>query len=456
MVDTIYALSTVPAKSGVAIIRISGPDACRVLAYFSCPPSPTARHAYYADFIVSDTSEAIDSGIFIYFCAPYSFTGEDTIEIQCHGSLAVIQSFLKHLSYIPDFRMAEPGEFSRRAFDNGKMDLTQAEGLADLIESETLAQQQQALRQMYGGLGKVYDEWRSQLINIIAYLEAYIDFPDEDLPDSLISNVHDNVSSLISSLTQHLDDSQVGEKLREGLQVIIIGPPNAGKSSFLNALAQRDVAIVSEEPGTTRDLVEVHLDLHGIPVTLIDTAGLRDTNNRIESEGVLRARNRMSSADIHIVLLDISNIPHVDDSFFSFLDTDNIPSKSCLLCLNKIDLVDPPLDSTLASLPTPYQALPLFPISVENNQGIERFLDELSPLVQSKISFTSSPVITRSRHREAIESCLERLSSFNFNGDLVLAVEDLRLAAHYLGKITGRIDVEDILDSLFSHFCIGK
>lgn len=447
MTDTIYAPSTVLGKSGVAIIRISGARACEVLAYFSLSSHPTPRYAYYADFRVGDT--IIDSGVYLYFQGPHSFTGEDVVEFHCHGSIAVVQSMLDHLAHIPGLRVAEPGEFSRRAFDNGKMDLTQAEGLADLIESETEAQRQQALRQMQGELGHLYDSWRSQLIDIIAFLEAYIDFPDEDLPDSLIADATHQITSLMESLRNHMADNRVGERLRSGIQAVILGPPNAGKSSFINMLAKSDIAIVSEQAGTTRDIVEAHTDMAGIPVTFVDTAGLRETEDPIEQEGIARALSRHAHADIRILLFDAREIPtHTTDIAASLVADSNADEP--FICVNKMDVEN---DFTLPAFLAERQ---VFPLSLHDNTGIDALLDALTARVQQLASLTQTPTITRTRHREALQECIACLDAFSFDQELVLALEDLRLAAQALGRITGRIGVEDVLDALFSHFCIGK
>jgi tRNA modification GTPase len=440
---TIFATATAPVKSGVAIIRISGQGAYGALQELTrketTPRIATLRKIYHPR-----TGDEIDEALVLWFPAPASFTGEDTAELHLHGSRAVITEVLEILARIPECRLAEPGEFSRRAFDNGKMDLTEAEGLADLIDAETKAQARQALRQKQGVLKDLYDSWRTSLISMLANIEAYIDFPEEDIPTSLVVGIESSITNLQNSIHSHLSDNRQGEKLRSGLQAVIIGAPNAGKSSLLNCLAKRDVAIVSDIAGTTRDVIEVHLDLNGYPLIIADTAGLREASETIEQEGIKRALSRAENADIKIALFDATDFPAVDKHTFELLDSDTIT------LINKADLV--------GELVIPNELLKLSPlaISVKTGRGVQEFISRLEKLAQEHLGSSADPVITRERHRNLLSETLLHLDNFSLSDELELASENLRRAAISLGKITGHIDVEDILDDIFSKFCIGK
>jgi tRNA modification GTPase len=446
--QTIFATATAPLKSGVAIIRISGQGAQSALqalatgnSQLSAPIKP--RTASLRKLYNPQTADEIDEALVLWFPGPASFTGEDVAELHVHGSRAVITEILEILSQMPDLRLAEPGEFSRRAYDNGKMDLTEAEGLADLIDAETKAQARQALRQKQGILKNLYDSWRKQLISMLANIEAYIDFPDEDIPDDVIEKVENSISGMQSSIINHLNDNRRGEKLRHGLQAVIIGAPNAGKSSLLNYLAKRDAAIVSNIAGTTRDVIEVHMDLNGYPIVFADTAGLRETSEAIESEGIKRAIDRAANADIKIALFDASTFPDVDNHTLELIDSDTI------IVINKADLMTGKIPEKLAKLSP-------ITISVSTQEGINKLVEKLEKLAEQHLSISSDPVITRERHRQLLQETLSHLNNFDLNEELELASENLRRAAVSLGKITGHIDVEEILDDIFSNFCIGK
>ncbi len=345
---------------------------------------------------------------------------------------------------MPDTRLAEAGEFSRRAYDNGKMDLTEAEGLADLIDAETKAQARQALRQKQGILKDFYDSWRKEMIAMLANIEAYIDFPEEDIPPAVIDKVVSSIAHLKISINNHLNDNHRGEKLREGLQAVIFGAPNAGKSSLLNCLAKRDAAIVSDIAGTTRDVVEVHLDLGGYPMILADTAGLREAAESIEAEGIRRAMDRATAADIKIALFDAEHFPHVDSHTLQLLDDDTI------VLINKADL------SPDLQMPQALAKFAPIKISVKTGEGLSVFLDRLQKLTETYFSHSADPVITRQRHRTLLQETVAHLEKFDLNEELELACENLRMAAVSLGRITGHINVEEILDDIFSNFCIGK
>lgn len=438
---TIFALATAPGKAGVAIIRISGSSAAFALQTLSGKALPAPRYAHYTKLFHPENKQMIDEAVVLWFPAPKSFTGEDVVELHIHGSRAVVSELFDVLSSEPlKLRLAEPGEFSRRAFMNDKMDLTKAEGIADLIDAETTLQARQALRQVTGELERLYEGWRKQLIHILAFLEAFIDFPDEDLPPNVIEEVIHEVSDLRHSIAHHLNDKNRGEKLREGMYAAIIGAPNAGKSSLINYLAKRDVAIVSHIAGTTRDVIEVHLDIAGYPMIVADTAGLRESDDSIENEGIKRAKERAERADVRIALFEAGK-PY-DQATLELIDDDTI------VVINKID--------TIECLPSPINGLnPLF-VSISNNKGMDALLMALEEYVASHITPSHDPVITRARYRQHLQESYYHLEQFHLDKELELAAEDLRMAARQLGKITGRIDVEQILDEIFFSFCIGK
>jgi len=338
--------------------------------------------------------------------------------------------------------MAEAGEFTRRAFENGKMDLTEAEAIADLIHAETEAQRKQALRQLDGALGKLYEDWRKRLSRSLAYMEAAIDFSDEELPADMIEKQSAELYLLRASIAAHLNDNRRGERLREGFSIAILGPPNAGKSSLLNALAQRDAAIVSPTAGTTRDVIEVHLDIGGYPVMLADTAGLREGADTIESEGIRRARARAEQADLKILVFDGAVWPHKDNVTQSLVNDD------ALIVVNKADLFD---SATIQDDEA------LF-ISVQDNIGIDALLQKLAHEIAQRFATSAgeTPPLTRARHRAALEECLTHLDRALSAPMADLRAEDVRMAMRALGRITGRVDVEDLLDIIFRDFCIGK
>ncbi len=420
--------------------------ALKQIASKTCPPR-VLTHTVLTD---PQSGETIDEAMAVSMPAPASFTGEDVVELHVHGSRAVTAALANVLSAMPGLREAEPGEFTRRAFENGKMDLTAAEGLADLINADTEAQRRQAFRQLQGEFGKLTETWRERLVRALAHLEASIDFIEEDLPATLDEAVRRELTDIQASIEGHLADRHRGERLRDGLHIAIIGPPNAGKSSLLNVLARRDAAIVSSVAGTTRDVIEVQLDLEGYPVVLADTAGLRDSDDPIESEGVRRASARARDADLCLAVLDQSGWPDVDPQTASLIDEDT------LVVINKIDLGDP-------APPLEIKGRPALGISVETGAGIESLLTQLTAEVAERCHLSAAPAITRARHRQALEDCrnailraLEPTAEQPDHQDPELIAEDLRLAVRALGRITGRVDVEDILDVIFKDFCIGK
>ncbi len=442
---TIYALSTVYGKSGVAVIRISGENALfaiKAMTKLNCF-ALKPREAYFAKIFHSKTHDLIDHALVLYFKSPHSFTGEDVVEIHCHGSKAVLSSILESLSNLNDFHLAEPGEFSKRAFYHQKMDLTQAEGLADLIDAETTEQQKQALRQISGNLKSLYSSWRQELLDVLAYLEAYIDFPEEDIPDSICNNILNTVFKLKTEIQNHLELSNFGERLREGFRVVMTGRVNAGKSSLLNALIERQAAIVSDTEGTTRDAIDVHLDIAGYPVILTDTAGLRETTDNIEKQGVQIAQQKACEADLVLAVFDASK--ESPESFQTLINN----QKNILLIANKCDMISDEQRSEL-------QKAGFLTVSAKTKEGLPLILEKIKFFVQERLSPASGLLITRARYRENLQECLLNLSNFNFNKEIELSAEDIRLASRAIGKITGQIEINEILDKIFGSFCIGK
>lgn len=442
---TIYALSTVFGKSGVAVFRISGNNSLKAVECLTDINSSkiSPRHAYFCS-LHDVKGNALDKALVIYFKAPFSFSGEDIVEIHSHGSKAVIASLLENLGMLEDFRLAEPGEFSKRAFYNGKMDLTEAEGLADLIDAETSEQQKYALRQMDGELKNLYESWRSDLVSVLSYLEAYIDFPDEELPDDIVSNLENTVFKVKNSIQSHLSQSNCGERLRDGFRVVILGEPNAGKSSLLNTLAKREAVIVSDIAGTTRDAIDVYLNIGGYPVIFTDTAGLHSTEEQIEKKGIEIAYEKAEDADLIVALIDGKN-PNVEQ--FEKLSTS---------CKNKIIYVVNKSDILSQEQCYSFIEKGFMVISAKQKSGINSLINKVNNRIASEFTGNSSALITRQRYREVLNDVFKNLNDFNLNKSIELAAEDIRLAARNIGKITGRIEVDEILDKIFGSFCIGK
>jgi tRNA modification GTPase len=434
--DTIVALSSGAGRAGVAVIRLSGPDAGAALGALTRRDLPAPRLATRTAFRDPATGGDLDEGLAIWFPGPASFTGEDVAELHVHGGSAVIEAMINACLKLPDVRPAEPGEFTRRAFENGKLDLAQAEGLADLVDAETEGQRRQALRQSKGALSALYEDWRARLIEAAALIEAEIDFPDEDLPGALAHRAGPILSALVVNINSHLDDAHRGERVRDGFRVAIIGPPNAGKSSLLNALARREAAIVSDIPGTTRDVVEVRLVLGGFPVWIADTAGLREAADAIEAEGVRRALARAEEADLRIGLVEAGEA--TPRSLSEALQAGD------LLVRTKSDIR--PEDAGGRR------------VSVRTGEGLAELEASIAKRVTEALGREEAPVLTRVRHRRLVEEAragLERaIPALSVAPEL--AAEDVRVAATAIGRLTGRIDVEDLLDEIFSSFCIGK
>lgn len=437
--SSIFALASGAGRAGVAVVRVSGPAAGTALTHLTRRVLPAPRRAARADLYAAD-GELLDRALVIWFPAPASFTGEDVAEFHVHGGRAIMNALFAALAELPAVRPAEPGEFTRRAFENDKLDLTAAEGLADLVAAETEGQRRQALRQMGGALADLYGSWRSALIRLLAEVEVAIDFPDEDLPEGLLARAASGVEQLAKAIGGHLDDGHVGERVREGLSIVILGRPNVGKSSLLNYLAGRDAAIVSTEAGTTRDVIEVRLDLAGLPVTVSDTAGLRPTANLIEAEGIRRAVLEAGRADLRLLMVETAEWPEIPAELAPWVGPD------AMLVVNKTDLHPVERDPEKS----------IFPISLTTGDGLEVFFAALQQSISTRFGLGQSAGITRIRHRQALEACLAALTRAGRAHSPELMAEDLRLAARRLGSITGRVDVEDVLDVLFSEFCIGK
>jgi tRNA modification GTPase len=444
---TIYALSSGRGRAGVAVIRVSGAGAGTALDRLA-PPRPKPRFAALRT-VRSETGEVLDGALVLWLPGPRSETGEDMAELHVHGGRAVIAAVLAALSALPGFRLAEPGEFARRAFENGKIDLTAAEALADLVDADTAAQRRQALRQAGGALARLYDGWRADLIRAQALTESAIDFSDEaDVGAGAVAEARALAARLAPAIRSHLDDGRRGEILRDGFRVAIAGPPNAGKSSLLNALARREAAIVSEEAGTTRDVIEVALDLGGVPVILIDTAGIREAEGKVEREGIRRAVAHARAADLVLWLSDAA-APRPEPPP---ADLAAEPGK-VLRVLSKVDLI--------ARGPAGAEG-GVLRVSVVTGEGLSELAALVGRTAADRIGASEAPVITQARHREQLRACAEALEAYLAGPatdppvDLELRAEDLRRAATALGRITGRVDVEDVLGEIFGRFCIGK
>jgi len=409
--------------------------------------APEARKALLRTLVDPKSGEMIDKGLVLWFPGPMSFTGEDILEFHVHGGPAVLAMVFEALGSMPGVRPAEAGEFSRRAFLNGKMDLTEAEGLADLVAAETRQQARQANHQMDGALGRLYGRWHGVLMGALAHLEAEIDFaPEEEVPDGLAGEIKPALEQLRLEIEKHLGDGHRGERLREGLTFALIGPPNAGKSSLINMLSRRDVAIVTDVPGTTRDVLELPLDLQGFPLTVIDMAGLRETNDPVESLGVERARHRAHQADFRIALFDGALWPEFDHETAALIDDRTV------VVLNKSDLLDGSEDIDIGG----HRA---FGISCQTGDGIERLIGTLVSLAKQNMADGDTPVLTRARHRSALEDvvvALARIDDGIQRLELALMAENLRIGMNALGRITGKVSVDALLDKIFGDFCIGK
>lgn len=435
---TIFALASGVGRAGVAVLRLSGPRAFAAAAQLT-GGAPPPRRAVLRSLHDPASGEELDRALVLAFASPASFTGEDVVELHLHGGRAVVEGVVAVLARLEGLRPAEAGEFTRRAFEAGKLDLSAAEGLHDLVMADTAAQRRLALRQSGGDFAALVEGWRVRLLDLLAPIEAFIDFPDEDLPPDMLAGTAEGIAALAREIGARLADGGRGERLRAGVMVVILGPPNIGKSSLLNALAGRDAAIVSARAGTTRDIIEVALELDGYPVTLVDTAGIREAGDEIEAEGVRRALARAGEADLRLVLTEAgSEVPAPEEV---------VRHDFSIRVVTKADLAPDalPPDGTLA-------------VSARSGAGISELLAAIGSRVQDLCDVGDAPAITRARHREALADCHDALgrATATMRGDLVLLAEELRLAARALGRITGRVDVEQVLERIFAEFCIGK
>ena len=442
---TIYALSSGPGISGIAVIRISGEDASKAIELMTGKSVPKPRVATLRKINKINTSELIDEGIILWFPGPESYTGEDMAEIQVHGSKAVIDALHTNISKIENCRLAEPGEFTKIAFQNGKINLLKAESVADLISSETEIQRQQAIKIMNGRSADQFNFLREKLLKILSHVEAKIDFPDEDLPKDILNEIKKSLDDVLKNIEKILNDQKVGERIREGFKIAILGPTNAGKSSLLNHLSNRDAAIVSEIAGTTRDVIETHLNIDGYPVIVSDTAGIRESKNEIEKKGIKLSLNRAEEADLKLVVVDAKNLDFTD-VLRRLLD------ENAILVINKSDLLKKDINPKIKKIEHVL-------ISIKENTNIDKLISKIKNNLKNKFITSDDILITRERHRQHLQQCLDHLKNFNQKKeieDFDKAAEDLRLATRHLGMIVGKVDVEEILGSIFNDFCIGK
>ena len=443
--DTIFALASAAGKAAVTMVRVSGDKAGPALRRLTGDmPLPEARRATLRTIREPADGDEIDRAMVLWFPAPASYTGEDVAEFYIHGGRAVLAALLRTLGGLEGLRPAEAGEFSRRAFEHGKLDLTAAEGIADLINAETELQRRQALRQSEGNLGVLYEGWRARLFNIRALVESTIDFSDQELPDGVLDQAAPEIHAIADEIDAHLADDHWGERLRDGIQVAILGPANAGKSSLINKLVGRDAAIVAPDAGTTRDVVEVQIDLAGWPLTVADTAGLRAAEGAVEAEGIRRARALAEAADLNIVVLDGAHWPEGGEEVTRLAD------ERALFVLNKCDLIDE--KARVARI----DGHGVLNVSCKTGEGMGDLLVRIREHLEARHLPSAAPLPTRARHRHALEKCLESLYGCDIDVGQELAAEELRLATDSLGRITGRVDIEQVLDIIFKEFCIGK
>ncbi len=442
---TIYALSTGPGVSGIAIIRVSGEDTSKIIKSLTGGQLPKARIATLRKIYNIDSFELIDEGIILWFPGPQSYTGEDMAEIHIHGGKAVILAVQNEIAKIENCRLADPGEFTKIAFQNGKINLLKAESIADLISAETEIQRLQAIKIMKGKSSDKFNEIREKLLKLLSFVEAKIDFPDEDLPKENLERIKNDSLSVISEINKILNDQKVGEIIREGFKIAILGPTNAGKSSLLNNLSNREVAIVSEIAGTTRDVVETHLNIDGYPVIISDTAGIRDSKDEIEKKGIKLSLKKAEKADLKLVVVDAKSI-----DLSPFLS--DLLKGNAILVVNKSDLIKNKLDQDVSKFDHVL-------ISLKENLNIDKLISKIKNNLKNKFISEEDILITRERHRQHLVQCVDHLKNFldkNDKKDFDKAAEDLRLATRHLGMIVGKVDVEEILGSIFNDFCIGK
>ena len=442
---TIYALSSGPGQAGISVIRVSGPDTKKVILKLTNKELPEPRVASRRKINKIRDNQLIDDGILIWFPGPRSYTGEDMAEFHVHGSKAVIDEIHSSISLIDGCRLADPGEFTKIAFQNGKINLLKAESISDLISSETEIQRQQAIKIMSGKSAYKFNSLRERLLKILSNIEAKIDFPEDDLPKTILKNLNLESKNIKFEIEKILNDQKVGERIREGFKIAIVGPTNAGKSSLINYLSQRDVAIVSEIAGTTRDVIEAHLNLDGFPVVVSDTAGIRDSKDEIERKGIKLALEKAENADLNIIVIEPKSV-----DFKQFLSSFG-PQKS-ILVINKIDL-------GINYINNEFKEYESIQVSIKQEKNLDKLINMIKNNLKNKFISHEDIFITRQRHRTNLEKCVEHLKNFekkNLTEDFDKAAEDLRLATRALGKIVGNVDVEEILGTIFNDFCIGK
>ena len=442
---TIYALSSGPGIAGISVIRVSGSKTRDVIINLTQQEAPEPRVATLRKFNKINNNELIDEGILIWFPGPNSYTGEDMAEFHVHGSKAVVDSIQATISKIDSCRLAEPGEFTKIAFQNGKINLLKAESISDLISSETEIQRQQAIKIMSGKSSEKFNSLRSRLIKILSNVEAKIDFPEDDLPNDILENIHKEIANIRNEIEKILNDQRVGERIREGFKIAIVGPTNAGKSSLLNYLSRRDIAIVSEIAGTTRDVIEAHLNLDGFPVIISDTAGIRFSKDEIEKKGIKLALEKAENADLNIIVLEPKSIDFTH--FFK-----EIPIKDAIFVVNKSDLSVNEISEEIKK----YN--PTF-ISIKEEKNLDKLINLIKESLKKKFISSNDIYITRERHRSNLKNCVEHLKNFQEKKsmqDFDKGAEDLRLAVRHLGMIVGKVDVDEVLGSIFNDFCIGK
>tara|TARA_B100000131_G_scaffold47256_1_gene41888 strand:- start:1024 stop:2355 length:1332 start_codon:yes stop_codon:yes gene_type:complete len=442
---TIYALSSGSGLSGIAVIRISGINTSEVIGLLTGKALPVPRVATLRKINKINTNELIDEGIIIWFPGPQSYTGEDMAEIHVHGSRSVVEAIHNSISKVKNCRLAEPGEFTKLAFQNGKINLLKAESISDLISSETEIQRQQAIKIMSGSHADIYNSWRETLLKVLSNFEAKIDFPDENLPNDILKNIQKDTEKIKQEINKILDDQKVGERIREGFKIAIVGPSNAGKSSLLNYLSRREVAIVSETAGTTRDVIETHLNIEGLPVVVSDTAGIRDSKNEIEKKGIRLALKKAENADLNIVVIEPKSA-----HFTGFLK--DLVSEKSILVINKLDL-------GIDNIVNEFKKFNPIYISIKKEKNLDQLINAIKKRLKNQFINSENILITRERHRQHLEQCvmyLEKFQQKKNTDDLDLAAEDLRLATRHLGIIVGKVDVEEVLGSIFNDFCIGK
>ena len=438
----IFALSSGRGPSGIAIIRLSGKDTIKITELITRKKEISAKKINLCKFYDPSNNSLVDEGLLLLFASPNSFTGDDLAEFHVHGSNAVIKQFLKVLSEQSDCRLAEPGEFTKIAFQNNKIDLLEAESIGDLIHSETELQRQQAIKLVQGNASDYYNNLREKLIKSLAYIEAQIDFAEDDLPDNVLEEVQSSIKEVHKDLKKILNDNKVGEKIREGCKIAIIGSVNAGKSSLLNLLSKRDAAIVSEEEGTTRDVIETYLNIDGYPVILSDTAGIREAKNEIEKKGISLALTKLQEADLNLIVID-NSLNTLDKKVESLINDNSI------IVLNKSDI----------NKDHKYNFEKSVLVSVKENKNIDELVKKIKSTLSDKFILSKDILVTRERHRIKLNSCLNEIDNFlkkDQKKDIEMAAEDLRLATRHLGEIIGKVDVEEILGSIFKDFCIGK